>query len=156
MVLLLMVALRSFKFGLVAVVPLVIPTAIAFGIWGIFDGWVNFTMAVVIGAVTGIVDDDAVHLLNEYLRGRREYKLDPEDAIRHTLRTVGSALAVMTVVLICGILVMTQSAFLPNSGSSTLMALAIGAALVFDLLLLPCLILMLDRDPQPATAPATV
>jgi hypothetical protein len=150
MVLLLVIALRSVKFGLMAVVPLVIPTAIAFGIWGLMDGWVNFTMAVVIGAVTGIVDDDAVHLLNEYLRGRREYGMSPEDAIRHTLRTVGSALTVMTVVLICGILVLTQSAFLPNSGSSTLMALAIGAALVFDLLLLPCLILMVDHDPAPA------
>ena len=152
-ILLLIVALRSVKFGLLATVPMVFPTAIAFGIWGLMDGWVNFTMAVVIGAVTGIVDDDAVHLLNEYLRGRRDYRLSPEDAIRHTLRTVGSALTVMTAALVCGILVLTQSAFLPNSGSATLMALAISAALIFDLLLLPCLLLLMDREP--AAAPAT-
>lgn len=148
-VLLLLPTLRSWRFGLLCIVPLMFPVSIAFGIWGLIDGEINFTMAVVIGVVIGIIDDDTVHFMNEYLRGRRVYGLLPVDAIRHTFRTVGSALTVTTAVLVLGFLILAQSAFLPNSGMAQITAIAIAVALVFDLLLLPPLILLVDRAKEP-------
>lgn len=150
--LLLMPALRSFKVGVLALIPLSFPVAIAFGIWGLIDGTVIFTMAIVLGVITGIADDDVVHFLSHYLRGRREQGLSPQNALRHAFETAGSAMVATTAILVAGFLVIAQSAFLPNGGFSQLGAIAITVALIFDLLLLPPLILWVDRAPVPAAA----
>ncbi|MDX1496129.1 MAG: MMPL family transporter, partial [Salinisphaeraceae bacterium] len=105
----------------------------------------NFTMAMVMGMTLGIVVDDTIHFLSKYLRGRREKGYNVEEAVRYSLRTVGSAITVTTFILTAGFLLLATSNFLPNSGNSQLTALAITAALVADFLLLPALLLHLDR-----------
>lgn len=142
----LILMLRSVRFGLLSLVTLALPVGIAFGIWGYVSGEINFTMAILIGAVTGICDDDTVHFLNEYLHLRREGRLDPEEALRRTFRSSGVALLVTTAVLVAGFLVMSLSAFLPNNGLSVLASISFTAALVLNLLLLPPLILLIDRE----------
>lgn len=143
--------LRSIQFGLLSLVTLSFPVAISFGIWGYLSGEINFTMAVLIGLVTGICDDDTVHFLNDYLRLRREQGLSAADALRETFRHTGVALLVTTAVLVSGFLVMAQSAFLPNSGMAQLAYMSFSAALLLNLLLLPSLILLLDRSTTQTT-----
>jgi predicted RND superfamily exporter protein len=146
MALILIVTLRSARFGLLSLVTLALPVGITFGIWGYVSGEINFTMAILIGVVTGICDDDTVHFLNEYLHFRREGRLGPEEALRRTFRSSGVALLVTTAVLVAGFLVMSLSSFLPNNGMSVLASIAFVAALVLNLLLLPPLILLIDRQ----------
>ena len=143
--LILIFTLRSLKIGSLSLIPNLLPIGIAFGIWGMIDGEINFTMAMVMGMVLGIVVDDTIHFLSKYLRGRREKGYNVEEAVRYSLRTVGSAITVTSFILIAGFLLLSTSSFLPNSGNSQLTALAIGAALVADFLLLPALLLHLDR-----------
>jgi len=143
--LILIITLRSFKIGMLSLVPNLLPIGIAFGIWGMIDGEINFTMAMVMGMTLGIVVDDTIHFLSKYLRGRREQGHTVEEAVRYSLRTVGSAITVTTLVLVAGFLLLSTSSFLPNSGNAQLTALAIAAALVADFLLLPALLLRLDR-----------
>ncbi len=143
--LILIVTLRSFKIGMISLIPNLLPIGIAFGIWGLIDGEINFTMAMVMGMTLGIVVDDTIHFLSKYLRGRREQGYSVEEAVRYSLRTVGSAITVTSFILVAGFLLLTTSSFLPNSGNSKLTALAISAALVADFLLLPALLLLLDR-----------
>jgi hypothetical protein len=111
----------------------------------LIDGEVNFTMAIVLNMTVGIVVDNTIHFMTKYLRARREQGLGPEDAIRAAFHTVGGALVVTTLVLVAGFTILAQSAFLPNSGMATLAAITISGALIIDLMLLPTLLLMLDR-----------
>ncbi|MDX1496547.1 MAG: MMPL family transporter, partial [Salinisphaeraceae bacterium] len=143
--LILIITLRSLKVGSISLIPNLLPIGIAFGIWGMIDGEINFTMAMVMGMTLGIVVDDTIHFLSKYLRGRREKGYNVEEAVRYSLRTVGSAITVTTFILTAGFLLLATSNFLPNSGNSQLTALAITAALVADFLLLPALLLHLDR-----------
>ncbi len=143
--LILIITLRSFKIGMLSLIPNLLPIGIAFGAWGMIDGEINFTMAMVMGMTLGIVVDDTIHFLSKYLRGRREQGYNVEEAVRYSLRTVGSAITVTSFILVAGFLLLTTSSFLPNSGNAKLTALAIGAALVADFLLLPALLLLLDR-----------
>lgn len=152
--LILIITLRSFKIGMISLIPNLLPIGVAFGIWGMIDGEINFTMAMVMGMVLGIVVDDTIHFLSKYLRGRRENGYSVEEAVRYSLRTVGSAITVTSLILIAGFLLLATSSFLPNSGNSQLTAMAIAAALVADFLLLPALLLHLDRK-QYATANQT-
>ncbi len=143
--LLLVPVLRTWRLGFVFLIPNLLPLGVGFGIWALYSGEVNFTMAMVLNMTVGIVVDDTIHFMTKYLRARREQNLAPEAAIRYTFHHVGGALVITTLILTAGFMILAQSAFLPNSGMAKLTAITICAALVMDLLLLPALLLKVDR-----------
>lgn len=145
--LILVVLFRSIKYGLICLIPNLVPIIIAFGIWGYLFGRINFGVACVAGLAIGIVVDDTVHFMTKYLRARREENLSPELAVRYALTTVGPALVTTSLVLILGFSVMLLSAFNFNAHMGLLSAIAIGTALISDLFLLPAALLVIDRDP---------
>ncbi len=138
-------ALRSFKIGILSLVPNLIPAALAFGVWGLFVGQIGLALSVVTGMTLGIVVDDTVHFLSKYLRARREKGLDAKDAVRYAFNTVGLALVVTSIVLVAGFTVLTFSAFALNSNMAFMTAVTIVFAIVADFLLLPPLLMALDR-----------
>jgi predicted RND superfamily exporter protein len=146
--LLLVPVLRSWRLGLAFLLPNLLPLGAGFGLWWLWSGEVNFTMAIVLNMSVGIIVDDTIHFVTKYLRARREQGLAPEAAIRYSFHNVGGALVVTTLVLTAGFAILAQSSFLPNSGMAQLTAATIVAALVLDLLLLPTLLLKLDRAPR--------
>ncbi len=143
--LILVFALRSIKIGLLSLIPNLIPAALAFGVWGIAVGQIGLALSVVTGMTLGIVVDDTVHFLSKYLRARRENSLGSEDAVRYAFNTVGLALVVTSLVLIAGFTVLTFSAFMLNSQMALMTAVTIVFAIVADFLLLPPLLMALDR-----------
>ncbi|MGD2055911.1 MAG: MMPL family transporter [Gammaproteobacteria bacterium] len=143
--LILIIALRSLKIGLVSLIPNLAPAAMGFGLWGIFNGQVGLGLSVVTGMTLGIVVDDTVHFLSKYLRARREQQLTPPDAVRYAFSTVGMALTVTTLVLIAGFMVLTESPFRLNADMGLLTAITIGFALLADFLFLPPLLMKVDK-----------
>jgi predicted RND superfamily exporter protein len=146
----LMLALRSFRLGLLSLIPNMIPATMAFGAWGLMVGQVGFAVSVVAALTMGIVVDDSVHFLTKYLRARRERGLNAPDAVRYAFASVGRALWVTSVVLIAGFVILSQSTFKQNSDLGLLSAVTIAFALVADFFLLPGILIALDRS-----APAT-
>ena len=142
-------ALGSVKFGLISVIPNLLPMGMAFGLWALYNGEINFAMSFSMGVVLGVIVDDTIHFLSKYLRARRELGLSTEQAIVYSFRTVGTALLVTSIVLAAGFLVLTTSAFYPTVSMSMITVMAIVCALVADFFLLPAVLMLLDRDPQP-------
>jgi len=142
--LILFFALRSWRYGLLSLIPNLIPAGMAFGIWAIVDGEIGLALSVVTAMTLGIVVDDTIHFLSKYLRARREKGLNAEDAIRYAFSTVGIALWVTSVALVAGFLVLATSSFKLNSGMGLLTAIVIAIALIIDFLLLPPLLIKLD------------
>ncbi|MBC8212049.1 MAG: MMPL family transporter [Gammaproteobacteria bacterium] len=143
--LILIFALRSLRIGLISLVPNLIPAAMAFGLWGLMVGQVGLALSVVTGMTLGIVVDDTVHFLSKYLRARREKGMDAPDAVRYAFSTVGLALIATSVVLALGFLVLTRSAFALNADMGLMTAITIIFALLADFLLLPPLLMALDK-----------
>ncbi|WJW76764.1 MMPL family transporter [Thiohalobacter sp. IOR34] len=141
-------ALRSLRIGLISLIPNLVPAAMAFGLWGLLVGRVGLALSIVTSMTLGIVVDDTVHFLSKYLRARRERGLSSPDAVRYAFHTVGRALWVTTFVLAAGFLVLSRSAFELNAGMGLLTAITILLALLADFLLLPPLLMRLDRNPQ--------
>lgn len=138
-------ALRSVKYGLISLLPNVTPIAVAFGVWYIFNGQINMALTVVLGMTLGIVVDDTIHLLAKYIRARKELDKTPEEAVKFAFNTVGRAVIVTTVVLITGFSVLMQSSFGFNSDMGKLTAITIGLALILDMIMLPALLLTIDK-----------
>jgi len=149
--LILVVALKSLKFGAVSLIPNLAPALMSFGIWALMVGQVGLAVSIVVAMTLGIVVDDTIHFLSKYLRARREQNMSPENAVRYAFNTVGVALFVTTVVLVGGFLVISQSNFLVNSEMGLLTAITIAVALIVDFLFLPPLLLMIDGGEKDVT-----
>jgi predicted RND superfamily exporter protein len=143
--LILVVALRSVKIGLISLIPNLAPAAMGFGLWGLLYGQVGLGLSIVAGLTLGIVVDDTVHFLSKYLRARREQGMNSQDAVRYAFHTVGVALLVTTIVLVAGFLVLSQSSFKLNSDMGLLTSITIALALLADFIFLPPLLMKADK-----------
>ena len=141
----LMVVLKSVRMGIVSLVPNFLPAAMSFGLWGYVAGRVGMAASVVTVVAFGIIVDDTIHFLSKYLKARREGLPAPE-AIRSTFRTVGHALATTTAVLGAGFLVFAASGFEVSWALGILVSMTIVIALLADFLLLPPLLMAIDRE----------
>jgi uncharacterized protein len=137
-------ALRSFKIGMVSLIPNLVPAAMGFGLWGLAVGEIGLSLSVVSSMSLGIVVDDTVHFLSKYLRARREKGLNSEDAVRYAFKTVGRALLITSIVLIAGFLILSTSSFELNSGMGLLTAIVIAFAIFADFLFLPAILMKIE------------
>ena len=144
----LIIFFRSLKYGLISLLPNLLPAAAAFGIWGVFVGQVGIALSVVTGMTLGIVVDDTVHFLSKYIRARREKNLNAEEAVRYAFNSVGIALLVTSIVLVAGFMILAQSHFELNSGMGLLTGVVIANALLLDFMLLPPLLMKFDGDKE--------
>ncbi|MEH6470899.1 MAG: MMPL family transporter [Halopseudomonas sp.] len=143
--LLLGIALKSVRYGLLSLIPNLAPAAIGFGFWALWEGQVGMGMSVVVGMTLGIVVDDTVHFLSKYLHARDDKGKSAEDAVRYAFSSVGRALWITTLVLVAGFMILAQSTFKFNADMGLLTAIIILLALVVDFLFLPPLLIKLDH-----------
>ncbi|WP_446323017.1 efflux RND transporter permease subunit [Vibrio vulnificus] len=136
-------ALRSWRLGVISLVPNIAPAVIGFGLWALISGEINLGLSVVVTLTLGIVVDDAVHFLAKYQHARKEGQ-NAEQAVRYAFHTVGRALWITTVVLVAGFSVLAMSQFRLNSDMGQLSAIVIFVALVIDFVLLPSLLMRFD------------
>lgn len=141
----LIIALKSFSFGVLSLIPNILPAAMAFGLWTVINGQVSLSLSVVATLTLGIVVDDTVHFLSKYLHARRNNRLSKNQAVVYAFTNVGTAIWVTSLVLICGFLVLTFSDFELNAQMGLMTAITILFALITDFLLLPPLLLIWDR-----------
>jgi predicted RND superfamily exporter protein len=142
----LIVFFKSMRYGLISLLPNLLPAAAAFGIWGMFVGQVGIALSVVTGMTLGIVVDDTVHFMSKYLRARREKGLNAKQAVHYAFNSVGIALLVTSVVLVAGFMIMAQSHFELNAGMGLLTSVVIFMALAIDFMLLPPLLIKLEEN----------
>lgn len=145
--LLLIMAFKSIKVGLISILPNIVPVAVAFGIWGLLVGQVGMGMAMVSGITIGIVVDDTVHFLYKYLDAKRQQRLSTQEAIQYAYQHAGVAILLTTVVLVAGFMSMALlSEFRVNSDMGKMACIVMIAALIIDLFTLPAILAWLDGE----------
>ena len=142
--LLLAFALRSVRYGIISLLPNLIPASVGFGLWYFIDGQIGLALSVVTGMTLGIVVDDTVHFLSKYKHARDAYGKNSEEAVKYAFSSVGRALWITTLVLVAGFMVLAQSSFKLNGDMGLLTAVTIAVALIVDFLFLPPLLMLLD------------
>jgi len=150
--LLLAFALRSVRYGIISLLPNLIPASVGFGLWYFMDGQVGLALSVVTGMTLGIVVDDTVHFLSKYKHAIDHYGKSSEEAVKYAFSSVGRALWVTTLVLVAGFMVLAQSSFKLNGDMGLLTAVTIAVALIVDFIFLPPLLMMLDGKKQEKAA----
>ena len=134
----------SIRVGLfVALIPNLFPIAIIFGLMGGLGFPLDTFTLVVVPVVIGIAVDDTIHFLTHF-KLEIEQRGNLKEALNHTLNEVGQAVIFTSLILSTGLFFMTWATSIPISRFGLLGGIAILAAMLADLLLLPALCKVLD------------
>lgn len=144
------VVLRSFRLGVLSVVPNVIPIVVGYGLWRVFVGQMNIVASVAGSISLGIIVDDTIHFLTRY-KAMKAKGLDAEAAMTKTLVHVGPAMLGTSVILVLGFGVLTLSSFQMTSYLGWLSVIIVSVAPLTDLVLAPALVLLFHKDPRVTT-----
>jgi predicted RND superfamily exporter protein len=138
-VLVLAAAFRSWRLGLVAVLPNVFPLAVAGSVLVALGIQLQVASVLAFTVCLGIAVDDTIHLLARYQHERRA-GLEPSEAAIQAFLHVGRALIATTLVLLCGFGVMFLSSIATSKLFALIAVIGLIAALLGDLILLPALL----------------
>ncbi len=142
-------AILLFLFGsirvgfLCALIPNLLPITIILGLMGILGFPLDTFTLVVVPVVIGIAVDDTIHFLTHYKLELQKYG-NVKEALKHTLNEIGQSVIFTSLILSSGLFFMTWASSIPISRFGMLAGIAILAAMIADLLLLPVLCQLLN------------
>ena len=140
----LIIGMRSIYYGLLSVLPNLLPAVFVFGIWGVFVGELNPFVMMLFSISIGLVVDDTVHVLSTYQTSRVS-GYSPEAAVDRALDKAGPALIITTTVMALGTCVLIAASTLYFQQAATLLVPIVVLALLLDLTFFPALLLRCDR-----------
>lgn len=141
------VACRSIRIGLICLLPNAVPLLVTASLLLVFDGTLRFAAVVVFSVCLGIAVDDTIHLVSRFQRELNDCG-DVDTAVRRSVRAVGLALSVTTTILVIGLSIPIGSDVPANRMFAALSCVAVAAAFVCDLVLLPAMLACFVRSPQ--------
>jgi predicted RND superfamily exporter protein len=132
--------LRSWRLGLLAAIPNLLPPLVVFGLMGWCGIGLSTATTMIASVALGLIVDDTIHLLYRYRRARR-IGHGPPQAITAAIHQTGRALVITTLILTLGFWVGLIGSFKPTVSFSFLKGLTMILALLADLLILPSCLL---------------
>lgn len=144
----LIAGLRSVRYGLISLLPNVMPAVIVFGLRGLFNAQIDPFILMLFSVSVGLVVDDTVHILSTWLRARRS-GVDAEKAMDTAVFRAGPALLITTMVLCLGSLMLLGASTLYFQEAARLLVPIVALALVLDLTFLPAVL----RRAEPRARP---
>ena len=139
-------ALKSFKLGVISLIPNLLPAGMAFGIWAMMSGQIGMGISIGFTMTLGIVVDDSIHLMSKFQHGRTQLNLSAKEAVHYALSQVGAAMVVTTLIIVAGFSAILGSSFTPNQDVATITILTVSLAALIDLILLPAILLKLAPE----------
>ncbi len=125
-------AFRSLRLAGISLLPNLMPVLLVFGLWGWFAGTINLAATTVLSVALGIVVDDTTHIFMRHRRLTRS-GLSPAAASEQTIREVGPAITVTSIVLATGFFLLGQSDFALTAQQANMIGASILMAVLFDL-----------------------
>ena len=136
----LLLVFGSFKVGMIALIPNLIPALLTLGLLGITGVPLDFFTMMLAPIIIGISIDDTVHFISNYQLQLAEDD-DVNAALRRTMAETGPGVVFTSLILGLGFGIMAIASAPGTSSLGKFGALAIFMGLLNDLFLLPALIL---------------
>jgi len=122
-------------------IPNLSPILLIFIVMGAAGIWLDMATAMIASIAVGIAVDDTIHVYHGF-RHRVSLGIDPLIAMVRSYREAGRAVVVTTIILSAQFLILVFSDFVPTRNFGLLTTVGLFAALVFDLVLLPALLIV--------------
>ena len=151
----LFVVFRSFRYGLLCILPNILPITMIIGIMGWCSINLNVGTVMIASVALGICADDTIHFLSRF---RKEFSAKDQSmnkALRKTTIFVGRAVIFTSLISIGGFSIVVISNFRPARDFGLLLSMTLLLALICDLFVLPASMMaarkFFARKSQPET-----
>jgi len=139
------VLFSSVRMVLVSLIPNLLPLLTTAGIMGFFGIPIKPSTILIFSIAFGITVDDTIHFLAKYRQELKHHQWNIREAVFLALRETGVSMIYTSIILFFGFGVFTVSSFGGTVALGILVSLTILMAMLADLLLLPSLLLSLDK-----------
>jgi hypothetical protein len=136
------VVFRSWRFGLLAIVPNLFPVLAIFGVMGWLDISLNVATIMLASVALGVVDDDTIHFISRYRRETRHGK-STDEAIAIATEHEGRASLTTAIINSCAFGVLALSEYKPSAWFGGMLALTMIVAFLAEIFILPATIKLL-------------
>ena len=136
---------RSFKMIIVSLIPNLLPLIMTAGLMGYFGIPIKPSTILVFSIAFGISVDDTIHFLAKYRQELKANNWKIKRAVYSTLKEAGISMFYTSVVLFFGFSVFTLSSFGGTVALGGLVATTLLFAMLSNLILLPALLLALEK-----------
>ena len=143
----LLVVFGSFRAGLIALIPNLIPSILTLGLLGFLKIPLDFFTMMLAPVLIGISVDDTVTFITQY---RFEVLKDGDikRALKHTMKEAGQALVFTSMIMGLGFCIMSIASTTGTSNLGKFGALSVFAGMLNDLFILPAFILVFKLNYQ--------
>ncbi len=146
MTILLMIVFKSWRIGLLAMIPNGVPLLIGGGMLSVVGKDLDIGTVIFFSVCLGIAVDDTIHFLANYNRLRRR-GFSPRKAVEIVFTHTMPALLFTTLILVSAFGTFMFASFVPNQWFGILVAFVLSAALITDGTLLPAIPAFRDSPP---------
>jgi predicted RND superfamily exporter protein/(2Fe-2S) ferredoxin len=140
---------RSFGAAAICLVPNLAPLFFVFVLMGASGISLDLATVMIASLVLGITIDDTIHLFHSY-KHRRDAGASAVFAIARSFESSGRAVLATSLLLISQFALLGVSSFVPTANFGLMTAVGLAAGQIFELLLLPALLLLKDARGRPA------
>ena len=137
---------RSFRMILVSLIPNLLPLIITAGLMGFLGVPIKPSTILVFSIAFGISVDDTIHFLAKYRQELTANNWQIKKSVYAALRETGLSMFYTSIVLFFGFSVFTISSFGGTVALGALVSITLLFAMLANLLLLPALLLSLERS----------
>ncbi|WP_179351217.1 efflux RND transporter permease subunit [Winogradskyella vidalii] len=137
---------RSFRMIVVSLIPNLLPLVVTAGIMGYIGVPIKPSTILVFSIAFGISVDDTIHFLAKYRQELQTNHWKIRKSVYAALRETGVSMIYTSIVLFFGFSVFTVSSFGGTVALGALVSITLLFAMLSNLLLLPSLLLSLERN----------
>ncbi|MFN3753050.1 efflux RND transporter permease subunit [Flavobacterium sp.] len=137
---------RSFKMVVVSLIPNLLPLIITAGLMGYFGIPLKPSTILIFSIAFGLSVDDTIHFLAQYRQelGKHNWKI--KKSVFATIKESGVSMFYTSVVLFSGFSIFLLSSFGGTVALGGLIAITLLFGMLSNLMLLPCLVLTLNKS----------
>jgi len=136
----LIILLRNIQLALIAMIPNLFPIFLMLAFMGLAGINLDLTTATVASIALGIAVDDTIHILSHYQLEIKSGKYSASQAIANTHFHIGKIIVISSIVLFAGYIILLFASIKTVVYFGILTLVAISAALIGDIILLPLLL----------------
>jgi predicted RND superfamily exporter protein len=136
----------SWKMVLISLIPNIVPLLMTLGIMGFFDIRLKPSTIIIFSIAYGIVVDFTIHFLAKYRNALKRNNWDMKLAIPQSLTEAGPSIIYTAVALFFGFIIFAASNFGGTVALGVLTSLSLLFGMLMNLLLLPSLLLSLEKS----------
>ena len=137
---------RSFKMVVISLIPNLLPLIITAGLMGYFGIPLKPSTILIFSIAFGLSVDDTIHFLAQYRQELTQHNWKIKKSVFATLKEAGVSMFYTSVVLFSGFSVFMLSSFGGTVALGGLIAFTLFFGMLSNLLLLPCLVLTLNKS----------